>query len=141
MKKVIKYLEKQVVEFREVQYGGTYFYGVEPVVVNAVQVMFRYPNYDMNLEKKIIKYCNRYGYEIAFGSHSLHMTWFSVFTREDYEKYILYSKYAEMSSDECNRYIHDCHSRNKKVDNESVKTIMDKYGEIYASKLQMCLCS
>ncbi len=133
MYRVVKYLEKQNMEYKKVQFGSSYFYNANPVVVDAIHVSF--PGFNHMAERKILSYCKRYGYTVAFSGFNNRGSWLYIFKPSDYETYILYEDYAKKSTDDCERYIHDCHLQNIDVNSNRVKEIMDKYGRMYLAQL------
>lgn len=137
MKKVIDYLTKQGATFEAVRYGSSYFYNADSVKVDAVSVIFNFGENTATIERKIKAYCKRYGYIVAFEGFNFHCSYFTIFKPSDHNSYMLYSDFEEKSRKECEVYMHSCYSTGCKPDNNTLRRIMNKWGLLYNTRLDV----
>ena len=139
MKKLLKYLERfkednRAVAIHPVQFGSNYFYNVS-VKVDAVQCVFGFGTDYTESERKILSYCKKYNYTVAFCGFNSHCSWFYIFLPSDYDEYNNYYKYEKTSRDECEKYMHECYMIDTMPKNDNLKKIMHKYELMYFTSL------
>ena len=145
MEKLKKYIRKNLIRgltYVSFPCGNDYFYNVKAPVYEMLVLTLEYkglpPEARQAAEKaqnKIIRYCNRYGYEIIGTINYIPgESRIEIARRDDHNKYIDYNYYVKESVKDCEILRH-IYGNYKNLDRD-LKTIMSNYESAYLQFLQ-----
>lgn len=140
MEKLKKYLNRYKnnnISIHPVKFVCNYFYNVDKKEVSAIQCTFGFGTNYTESERKILSYCKKYNYAVAFCGFNSHCSWFYIFLPSAYDEYNNYYKYEKTSRDECEKYMHECYMVDTLPNNNKVRSIMDKYGLLYLNNIEL----
>lgn len=135
--------KKKIDNFREELLNNHYFYNVACPACPVLHFCFELTDNEiltrqaLETIEKIEKYCKRYNY-IVFNNQSIFggvsYTYFYVANRSDYEKYMDYIRFMELSVNEC-ELLHSKKGNYAKL-NDDMKKIMNEYESMYIDFLE-----
>ena len=134
MDNCIKWLEKYSYDFEVNTIGENYFYGVDPVHFPCVVVLFPFgTGYNIQSEKKMLKYINRFNYTVVSSGYTNHGSWYIVTTAAAAASYNLYRSYMDRSIKQFELVQHNYYTGRLHLDNlnKTTRGIMNKWENRY----------
>ena len=141
MKNIIKWLDKNNIEYDLVTIGEKYFNNAAPLHFQAIQITVWYDKYNnYNLQnankEKALKYCTRYGYKVFNSWFTGNYDTVIITTAAAYNAIKLYQEYSAPAAAECELLMHRYYTEPLTINlNNELKKIMFKYGALYNAAL------
>ena len=141
MEKFKKYLEKNSICFTPCKYGANYFFNAPELHFDGVSIAFSYDGTPEEIKKahddlhKIENYCKRYGYIIfnRYGIPGVH--YIHVMRLDEKVQLNFYDEFRKESIKACESWMHIWSEMGLEYENESLKGVMEFWGEEYKNAL------